>query len=114
VRGLSVAPIFEVHPGVVKFRIVPANAVVVELVTASMVNVKGKLYVDSRDLPANYWHEADTFKKVMSDTFEDAKLIVFTLSPSGRLYALVFFSRDDSTEIVAFDVREVLSQSGKL
>jgi hypothetical protein len=39
--NVAVAPVFEVHPRVVRFRTVPANTVVVESVVASTVSTKG-------------------------------------------------------------------------
>jgi hypothetical protein len=103
---LSLAPIFEVHPGMVKFRVVPTNVVVVESIIAPTVYVKGRLYVYSRDLPANYWYDAEQFEKIMRETFKDIAHIVYILS--DKLYALVFFKKDDETEIVAYDVKAVV------
>jgi hypothetical protein len=102
----SVASIFEVHPGMVRFRVVPTNAVVVELIIAPIVYVKGKLYTNSRDLPANYWYDVEQFEKIMRETFEDIAHIVYILS--DKLYALVFFKKDDETEIVAYDVKAIV------
>jgi hypothetical protein len=91
----------------VRFRVVPTNAVVVESIIAPIVNIKGKLYIYNRDLPANYWYDAEQFEKIMRETFKDIAHIVYVLS-TDKLYALVFFRKNGETEIVAYDVKAIV------
>jgi hypothetical protein len=106
---VSIAPLFKAIPGVVKFRVIPTNAVVVESITSTSVYVKGRLYVNIKDLPANYWYDAEKFEKDFRNTFKDVAHVVFVLS--DKLYALVFFQGDGEVEIVAYDVERALEKS---
>lgn len=104
---MSVAPILTIHHGIVNFRIVPTNTVVVDSVTSSMVHIKGKLYISISDLPEGYQHVAEKFEREIRRIFENAVHIVYVLS-AHKLYALVFFQGADEVEVVAYDVEEAL------
>ena len=103
---MSIRAMFEAHPSIVKFREISTSAIAVEWIKSSIIYVKGKLYTNNRDLPANYWYEADTFEKLMHDAFKNIAHIVYVLS--DKLYALVFYQEDGKVSIVAYDVSEAI------
>ena len=103
---MSVAPILTIHHGIVNFRIVPTNTVVVDSVTSAMVHIKGRLYTSASDLPEDYRHVAEKFEKETRRIFENVAHIVYVLS--DKLYALVFLQGASEIEVVAYDVEEAL------
>jgi hypothetical protein len=106
---VSVAPILTIHYGIVNFRIVPTNTVVVDSVTSAMVHIKGRLYTSVGDLPEDYQHVAEKFEKEARRIFENAVHIVYVLS--DKLYALVFLQGANEIEVVAYDVEEASKRS---
>ncbi len=103
---MSVAPILTIHYGIVNFRIVPTNTVVVDSVTSAMVHIKGRLYTSVSDLPEDYRHVAENFDRETRKLFENVAHIVYVLS--DKLYALVFFQGANEIEVVAYNVEETL------